>query len=81
MRVARLRAKDGKGPENSFASGHGTRRALEAFDGVHIWVANSGDDHRHQSSWPRTAANLGDFPGGRCIPRAVAFDGARIWVT
>jgi DNA-binding beta-propeller fold protein YncE len=50
-----------------------------AFDGVDIWVANSGSDFVSKLR----AANgtvLGSFAAGS-FPSGVAFDGANIWVT
>ncbi len=49
-----------------------------AFDGVNIWVTNSGDNSVSELL-ASTGATIGTYPVGS-IPYAVAFDGANIWV-
>jgi len=57
----------------------GTAPIGVAFDGVNIWVANSGDNTLTKLR-ASDGANLGTFPTGTA-PHWLVFDGAHIWVT
>jgi len=49
-----------------------------AFDGVNIWVANSGSSVTKMLA--STGATVGTYPVG-LTPQGIAFDGVSIWVT
>jgi hypothetical protein len=56
----------------------GTNPVAAAFDGVYVWVANSGSGN--VSKLTRYGVKVADYPVGP-NPTALAFDGAYIWVS